>query len=112
LSLSCDPNETDKRGVTLLADAAGTGDVQRVTTLLEAGADPDVADVACNVAMPMQGSSPFDDTGYFSFQIPLHNGTEVDEVEIVNSLIYAGADVHVIDRSRRTALFLARSTGS
>jgi len=39
LDLGCDPDETDDRGVTLLADATFWGDFDRVKVLIEAGAD-------------------------------------------------------------------------
>jgi uncharacterized protein len=109
LELGCDPDETDKRGVTLLADAAGTGDGARVKVLLSAGAGPNAAVIAGASRPATFEGSPFDENGLFAFQIPLHNAVEADEVEIVSSLIAAGADVHAVDRGRRTALFGVRS---
>jgi hypothetical protein len=108
LELGCDPNETDRRGVTLLADASGTGDFERVKVLLDAGAEPNAAGPVPPSFAPMEGS-PFDEGGLSSFQIPLHNAAEVDDIDIVTSLIAAGADVHALDKGRRTALFSARS---
>jgi ankyrin repeat protein len=110
LDLGCDPNETDERGVTLLADAAATGDVDRVKVLLDAGAQPNVAATAVATPSFMRfPGSPFDDNAPSSFRIPLHNAVEVDEIEIVSLLIAAGAEVQAVDRGRRTALFSARS---
>jgi uncharacterized protein len=107
LDLGCDPNETDGRGVTLLADAAATGDADRVKVLLVAGARPN-ADLTV-VPSSFPTLPPFDDNAPFSFRIPLHNAVEVDETEMIRLLIAAGADVHAVDHGSRTALFSARS---
>ena len=111
LDLGCDANETDDRGVTLLADAVATGDIGRVKVLLETGARPNTS----GVVIPTSSSSlkalgvRYRDDAPSSFQIPLHNAAEVDELEIVNALIQAGADIYAMDKGSETALFLARS---
>jgi ankyrin len=111
LELGCDPNETDTCGVTLLANAARTGDLDRVKLLLEAGASPN----ASNVIVPTPPTSlkclgdKYDDTAPSSFQIPLHNAVEADDVGIVNLLIAAGANINATDKGRETALFIVRS---
>lgn len=110
LDSGCDPDETDKRGVTLLADAAATGDVDRVKVLLHAGSKPNASGVVRRTSsLPKIPGSPFDDNAPSSYQIPLHNAAEVNEIGIVNLLIAAGSDAHAVDRGRRTALFSARS---
>jgi ankyrin repeat protein len=110
LDIGCDPNETDERGVTLLADAAATGDVDRVKVLLKVGAKPNAAvTVAKTSPFPKIQGSPFDDNAPFSFQIPLHNAVGVNEIEIVTLLIAAGANTHALDRGARTALFTVQS---
>jgi len=110
LNIGCDPNETDKRGATLPADSAATGDVDRVKILLKAGSNPNAAvTVAKTSPFPKIPGPPSNDNAPFSFQIPLHNAVDVDEIEMVTLLIAAGADIHAVDRSTRTALFSARS---
>jgi ankyrin repeat protein len=110
LDLGCVPTETDERGVTLLADAAATGDVGRVKVLLDAGAKPNAdGTVVPTPSFLKFPESPFDDRAPSSFRIPLHNAVEVNEIEIVSLLIAAGADAQAVDRGRRTALFNARS---
>ncbi|MDH5669715.1 MAG: ankyrin repeat domain-containing protein [Nitrospira sp.] len=111
LELGCDPNETDTRGVTLLADAAKTGDVDRVKVLLEAGASPNASSIIVHTSpssLKYLGKK-YDNTAPWSFQIPLHNAVEVDEVEIVNLLLAAGADIDATEKGRETALFIVRS---
>ncbi len=109
LDLGCDPNETDERGVTLLADAAATGDVDRVKVLLHARAKPNAAGTVVPTPSFLKfPESPFDDNAPSSFRIPLHNAVEVNE--IVSLLIAAGGDAQAVDRGRRTALFNARSS--
>ncbi|MDH4188053.1 MAG: ankyrin repeat domain-containing protein [Nitrospira sp.] len=111
LELGCDSNETDTRGVTLLADAARTGDLDRVKVLLEAGASPN----ASSVVVPTSPSTlkclgeTYNDSAPSSFQIPLHNAVEADEVEIVNILIAAGANINATDKGGETALFAVQS---
>lgn len=112
LSLGCDPNEIDRRGVSLIADAANTGDVQRVRVLIEAGANPNIAPNAIVGGLPKMENIPnypFDDNAPFSFQIPLHNAVLTDAFEMVTILLAAGAQVHTLDRGRETALFNAQS---
>jgi ankyrin repeat protein len=109
MQLGCDPNETDQRGVTLLADAAATGDVERVRVLHEAGSTPNAANIVVRSSIRALPGSPFDENGLYSFQIPLHNGVEADEIEIVSLLLAVGADSHALERGGRTALFYARS---
>ena len=110
LDLGCDPNETDKRGVTLLADAAATGDVDRVKVLLEAGANPNGDSTVVPSSFPKIPGSPFDDNAPSSFRIPLHTAAEVNEIEMVRLLLTAGADAQALDNGRRTALFGVRSS--
>lgn len=110
LDLGCDPNETDLRGVTLLADAAATGDVERVKVLIERGANPNVSDAVVPLSFPTLPDSPFDENAPFSFRIPLHNGVEADDIEIVRMLVEAGAEIQAVDNTGRTALFSARSS--
>lgn len=110
LDLGCDPNETDKRGVTLLADAAATGDVDRVKVLLDAGANPNGDRTVVPMPSFLRAESPFDDNSPSSFRIPLHNAVEVNEIEIVRLLIAAGVNVQAVDTGGRTALFSARSS--
>jgi uncharacterized protein len=111
LALGCDPNETDERGVTLLADAAATGDIDRIKVLLDAGAKPNAAGtVVPTLPFLRFPGSPFDDNAPSSFRIPLHNAVEVNEIEIVTLLIAAGADAQAVDNGGRTALFSARSS--
>jgi ankyrin repeat protein len=111
LDLGCDPNETDERGVTLMADAASTGDVDRVKALLDVGANPNASSVVVSTSpstLKALGAA-YKDNAPNSFQIPLHNAVEADEVGIVISLIAAGADVKATDKSQETALFKVKS---
>jgi ankyrin repeat protein len=110
LELRCDPNETDRRGVTLVADAARTGDVERVRVLLDAGASPNGDRTIIPSSFEPTPDSPFDDTAPSSFRIPLHNAVEADDLESVRLLLAAGADLHALDHGGGTALFGARST--
>lgn len=110
LELGCDPNETDRRGVTLVADAAGTGDVERVRVLLDAGASPNGDRTIVPSSFEPTPNSPFDDTAPYSFRIPLHSAVEADDIESVRLLLAAGADLHALDHGGQTALFGARST--
>lgn len=112
LELGCDPHEIDRRGVSLVADAAGTGDVHRVRVLIEAGASPNVApNAGARRASKIWNipNSPFDDGAPSSFQIPLHNAVLMDAFEMVTMLLTAGADVHALDNGHETALFNAQS---
>jgi ankyrin repeat protein len=107
LDLGCDPNETDSRGVTLLADAAATGDVDRVKILLDARANPN----GNRIVVPSRlKNPPFDEDSPFSFRIPLHNAVEANEIKMVHLLIVAGADIRALDNGRRTALFNVQSS--
>ena len=111
LDLGCDRNETDDREVTLLADATATGDSARVKVLLEAGANPNASSriVPRSLSVIKALGVGYDENAPGSFQIPLHNAGEVDEVEIVNLLVAAGADVNAVDGGFETALFGVRS---
>lgn len=112
LDLGCDPNESDERGVTLLANSAATGDVDRVKVLLDAGANPN----ASSIIVPTSPSrlkalrSGYNDKAPMSFQIPLHNAAEADEVEIVKCLMAAGVNAKAVDKGGETALFMAQSS--
>lgn len=109
LELGCDPNEVDPRGVTLLADAAMTGDVSRVQVLVDAGASPNADRSVIPPNFSPMADSPFDEDAPYSFRIPLHNAVDADEFEMVRLILAAGADVHALDQSRQSALFRARS---
>lgn len=110
LALGCEVNEIDERGATLLADAAATGDVHRVQVLLEAGATPNlIGSHRKPSSLATIPGSTFDEDAPWSFQIPLHNAVEVDSLDMVSSLIDAGARIDTMDSSKRTALFYARS---
>ncbi len=110
LDLGCDPNETDGRGVTLVADAAATGDVDRVKVLLDAGASPNGDRTVVPSRFPKMPGSPFDDNAPSGFRIPLHNAVEVNEIKMVHLLIAAGADIQALDNGHRTALFSVQSS--
>lgn len=112
LDLGCDPNESDERRVTLLADSAATGDVDRVKVLLDAGANPNASSMAIPTSLLTLKAlgSGYNDKAPISFQIPLHNAAEADEVEIVKCLIAAGVNVKTVDKGGETALFMAQSS--
>jgi ankyrin repeat protein len=110
LELGCDPNETDKRGVTLLADPAAAGDVARVKVLLEAGANPNGDRTIVPSTFSKISGSSFDDNAPYSFRIPLHNAADVNEIEMVRLLIAAGADTQALDNGHRTAFFNVQSS--
>jgi len=66
---------TDTDNWIAILDASRDGDVKRVRELLELGTCPDAPDI-------------------FSGHTPLHRGIAADNIEIVNLLINAGADVN------------------
>ena len=114
LELGCDPDETDERAVTLLAEAANSGDVERVKVLLNAGAKPNPAPNASklpafkfDLKLP---KLPFDENAPMPFQIPLHLAVEADNLEMVELLMNAGVDIRMTDNMGRTALFNAQSS--
>jgi ankyrin repeat protein len=90
LDAGCDVHEVDPRGVTLLAEAAGTGDDQRVALLLERGA---------NVLAP--------NAGEHRFQLPLFAAAGSGSARCVTLLLAAGADTTILDGQSRTAMFHA-----
>ncbi len=99
----CDLQEVDARGVTLVAEAAGTGDVERVRVLLEAGALPD----------PAPGAQTRSDDGIqqmqWTFQSPLHLAAEAGSAPMLRLLLAAGANPRMVDNQQRSAVFCASS---
>lgn len=90
LARGLDPNEVDRRGVTLLAEAAGTGDGDRVRVLLSGGANPDPP-------RPIE----------YGFQSPIFCAAEVGDADMVRALLAAGARMTDVDNQAETALFYA-----
>jgi len=106
LERGCDANEVDERGVTLVAEAAGTGDVERVRLLLDVGAHPDPASEAQTRRDDGSIQSPW------SFQIPLHLAAEAGSETMLRLLLAAQATVSVVDGQERTPLFDASSAAA
>jgi ankyrin repeat protein len=98
-----DVGEVDERGVTLVAEAAGTGDVERVRVLLDAGALPDPAPKVQTHSDEGVLQAPW------TFQIPLHVAAQAGSAPMLRLLLAAGAVPGVVDKQQRTALFCASS---
>ena len=83
-----DPNARDKHGRTPLHHAARSGDVGKITRLLELGADPNATDDISNT--------------------PLHiAAAESANPDMAARLVRAGADVHALGAYDRTPLHIA-----
>jgi ankyrin repeat protein len=99
----CDLKEVDARGVTLVAEAACTGDVERVRVLLEAGALPDPAPEVQTRSDDGVHQTPW------TFQSPVHLAAEAGSAAMLRLLLAAGANSGMVDNQQRSALFCVSS---
>eukprot|EP00913_Durusdinium_trenchii_P029808 g27933.t1 len=87
-----DPNQRSGGGVTMLMSAANTGDLNRIRTLVQQGAEVNAQD----------------DFGWTSLRFAVRKG----HVEAVQELIEANADVNLCSESGRTPLMSAVANAS
>ncbi|MAM71876.1 MAG: hypothetical protein CMP91_12120 [Gammaproteobacteria bacterium] len=115
MMLGLDPNQTEAwKGQTALMWAAARGHVEVMEALIEAGADPDMR--SANVKLPerddirAQGGFVYPDIppGRLS---ALHFAAREGQLEAVQTLIDAGADLDIVDEKGSNALVLAALNG-
>ena len=98
--------------MTLLADVTRNGDAERVKALLKAGASPNPAPNAAGYTSIQKYTTfklPNHYNGPMDFQIPLHGAVDIGNLEMVELLLKAGADMSVKDWQGKSALFYAQS---
>lgn len=102
LEHGCWADETDYDGVTVLAEAAMTGDPARVAVLIEYGASPDPTADAL-LAMEPDGAW----TVHLDLRVPLF-AAAASSVAVLAQLVEGGAHLRLRDERNNTALYFAR----
>ncbi|RYG30267.1 hypothetical protein EON81_25240, partial [bacterium] len=108
LAAGANPHEVADNGRNLMAEAARSGDPERIRLLLQARVSPQSPAVVPKVDRSYRRKwPPANPSGHSSFNIPLMQAAEGGSSECVRLLLEAGASVEERDFEGRSALYAA-----